>query len=227
MRKFFFISLLIWSTYAFTQPIGKIVEVDNKVIARKESKERVLTVGSLIYERETIITPANTKAKLQYLNGTLVTIQQNSNYETAAYVPQNMQANLSNGAIEYSSKSKKKALIQTPVVALAIQGTRFKLIATPDNTYIEVSEGLVKGGDVLLGPSQPYNSGSFNRSQTFTPGSIPWDSYTSATIDAGDIGNSFSFDNELNTSTIDNLAISTAINTLVTQSAEIAVAGCH
>jgi hypothetical protein len=177
MKKLIFISLLISTLSAFAQSIGTILVAVNNVSAEQGTQKRTLSRGSAINTGDTIITGPNSHAQLKYSNGTLVTIQQNTRYQTTEYDPKkavSLKSNLSTGAIEYKSTGKKKGVIQTPVVALAILGTDFQAIATPTQTYLNVIEGLVSADGVIVGPGQTNTSGSFNTNNQFVPGTIPW-----------------------------------------------------
>jgi len=170
----------------FSQSIGTIIFAVNKVTAQQGSKERTLTRGSPVYVGETIVTGPDSRAQLKYLNGTLIDIQPNTHYQTVAYQPKDLKSNLSIGAIQYTSTGKKKGTIQTPVVALAILGTQFQLIATPTMTYINIIQGYISVNGVVYGPGEQYSSGSFDQNGNFTPGTIPWAStngnFTTGTI---------------------------------------------
>ncbi|KTD58254.1 FecR protein [Legionella sainthelensi] len=222
MKNLMVISVLFYSINAVAQPVAKVLNVTNTAIAKKGNIQRILSPGSTIHIGESIITKANAKIDIQYENGTLVAVQKNSNYETVAYTPQaalKLKAKLNNGAIEYKSTGKKKGLIQTPVVALAIQGTQFKLIAAPQKTYIQVTEGMVKSGNELLGPSQKFASGSFDKNQKFTPGRIPWNTYSSlsaANMALPTQNEAVILSNELNMELVANVSTNAAIDSLVT-----------
>ncbi|KTD11630.1 FecR protein [Legionella gratiana] len=224
MKKLIVISIFFYSISVVAQPVAKVVNVTNTAIAKKGNIQRVLSPGSPIHIGESIITKANSKIDIQYENGTFVAVQKNSNYETVAYKPQaelKLKAKLNKGAIEYNSTGKKKGLIQTPVVALAIQGTRFKLIAIPQKTYIEVTEGMVKSGNQLLGPSQQFASGSFDKNQKFTAGPIPWKAYssldtTNKTEQTQDQTHAVVQSNEINMDLVANVSTNAAIDSLVT-----------
>lgn len=225
IKKIIFIILLLQLSLSFAQPIGKIVGVTNKVIAQKGNTQRVLKSGSPIYKDEAIITETQANTTLQYTNGTQVAIQQNSNFTTLNYAPkaeQKLKAVLNKGAIEYHSTGKKKGIIQTPLVALAIQGTQFKLISTPDKTYVQVTEGEVRVGNQVLSPSQQFSSGSFDKNGKFTPGSIPWEAYTGGTTqEVSSDNNNLSVINELTMNVIETVNTSSAIDGLM----EMASAG--
>jgi hypothetical protein len=159
----------------FSQSIGTLIYAINKVTAQQGSSQRTVTRGSSIFTGDTIITGADSRAQIKYTNGTLVSIQPNSRYQTLAYgAKSQMKSKLSTGAIEYNSKGKKKAVVQTPVVALAILGTHFRVMVQGNKTFVQVFEGLIMGNNTLLGPGQAFSSGSFDSNGNFTPGSIPW-----------------------------------------------------
>ncbi|KTC92099.1 FecR family protein [Legionella cincinnatiensis] len=222
MKKLIVINVLLYSINVVAQPVAKVLNVTNTAIAKKGNIQRILSPGSPIHIGESIITKANAKIDIQYENGTLVAVQKNSNYETVAYKPKaelKLKAKLNTGAIEYKSTGKKKGLIQTPVVALAIEGTQFKLIATPQKTYIQVTEGMVKSGNELLGPSQKFASGSFDKNQKFTPGSIPWNTYSSlgaTNMTVPTQNQTVMLSNEINMDLVANMSTSAAVDSLVT-----------
>lgn len=176
LKKFLllWICLLSFTTHALSKPIGTVLSTVNQV----KTENRTLTRGSTLYTGDTIITGAKSSAQIKYLNGTLITIHANSRYQTLAYEPNHqlsLKSKLSPGAIEYTSNGKKKSMLQTPVVALAIEGTQFRVIATKQTTWLDVSEGLVIGNGVKVGPEQQFSSGSFDSKGHFTPGNIPWE----------------------------------------------------
>ncbi|MCE3044039.1 FecR domain-containing protein [Legionella quinlivanii] len=238
MKKIILLIFILFTGTAFTAPAALVLSVTSKVSAQQGGKERTLGRGSQLFTGDTIITGAGAKAEIKYTDGSLVSIQENTSYQIVSYSSQQnveFKTKLNKGAIEYTSSKKKKGSIQTPVVALAILGTKLQAIATPSNTYLDVKQGLVKGGNQLVGPGQQFSSGSFDRSGNFTPGPIPWkysDSTQTSSTDssAGTTGgnsNSSTIEQNsqiatetigLTTSLIENTTINTAVSNIVTES---------
>lgn len=237
MKKIILVIFILFTGTAFTAPAALVLLVSNKVSAQQAGKERALSRGSQLFTGDTIITGAGAKAEIKYTDGSLVSIQENTSYQIVSYSSQQnveFKTKLNKGAIEYTSSKKKKGSIQTPVVALAILGTQLQAIATPSNTYLDVKQGLVQGGNQLVGPGQQFSSGSFDRSGNFTPGPIPWkysDSTQTSSTDssAGTTGDSNSSTIEQNsqiatetigltTSLIENTTINTAVSNIAIES---------
>lgn len=183
MKKLMFFCLMIVSMVVFSESIGTVLVAVDKVMAEQGSKKRTLTRGSPIYTGESIITGSNAHAQIKYTNGTLVSIEANSHYQTVSYAPKSdtvIKSKLNKGSIVYESKNKKqkKGVLETPVVALAVLGTKFQANVTSDNTSLKVTDGTVCVDNLAtntveqpcLGPNQQLISGVFDRNKKFTPG---------------------------------------------------------
>ncbi|WP_162263109.1 FecR family protein [Legionella birminghamensis] len=235
MKKILLLIIIFSIGKAFAEPAALVLVASNKVIAQQGSKERALSRGSQVFTGDTIVTGPGAQAQIKYTDGSLVSIQENTSYQIVSYSSkQNVEfkTKLDKGAIEYTSSKKKKGSIKTPVVALAILGTQLQAIATPSNTYLNVKQGLVQGGNQLVGPGQQFSSGSFNSSGNFTPGPIPWnynDTTQSNTNSAGTTDSSSASVTEgntqiasetitLTTSVVESTTINSTVNNIVVQS---------
>ena len=118
--------------------IGTLIFTADQVTAEQNHVKRTLARGDALYAGDVIITSDKSQAKIKYNNGTLVSIESNSNYQVsqaATKADGAFDATLNKGAIEYKSTGKKKqGTLHTPVVALAILGTDFK--ATVDWNFL-------------------------------------------------------------------------------------------
>lgn len=119
-----------------------------------------LTRGASLQAGDSIITATASSAKIKYSNGTLVTVGENSNYKILGVSPkQEISAELKKGKLESESTENKKESLKTPVIALAVLGTHFKVYA-PDskNTFTGVESGKVQAGNLTVGPGQSVQS---------------------------------------------------------------------
>lgn len=159
MKKLILISLLLVSYNLLAQSIGTVLFSTKNVIARNNGSERTISRGSPLNAGDTIVTAAEAVAKIRYLNGTLVTIGPNSEYTILSYAPKQgevINAKLSQGKIESDTNGgETRETLQTPVVALAINGTKFKVYVSNDKkTNVQLISGKVKVGTTSLKPGE-------------------------------------------------------------------------
>lgn len=174
---------MIYSLGVYSESIGIVLSAVDKVIAEQGNAKRILSRGSPIFTGDSIITGSSARAQIKYTNGALVSIDSNSHYKTVHYAPKSditIKSKLTSGSIDYDSnaKTKKKSVLETPVVALAILGTRLQVKVSADNTALKVTKGKVCVDnpstntieEPCLGPDQTVSSGVFDRDKKFTPG---------------------------------------------------------
>lgn len=132
MKKLISTGLLILSHSIYADSIGTVLFTAKQVTAENSGATRALVRGGVLQVGDTIITAADASAKIKYANGTLVSIGPGSNYKIVSYSPNQsdvtLTAQLNQGKIESLTDGKeKREALKTPVVALAITGTRYKV----------------------------------------------------------------------------------------------------
>lgn len=158
MKKIVSLSLLLVVSNGFADSVGTVLFAAQKVIAQNGGAERALTRGASLSTGDTIITAANASAKIKYTNGTIVSIGAGSNYKIISYAPKQsdvaITAQLNKGKIEsQTSGSEKREALKTPVVALAITGTKYKVyVKDRKKTNVELIEGKIQIGSQVLHP---------------------------------------------------------------------------
>ena len=159
MKKLILICWLLGATNLFAQSVATVLFTTNKVVANHNGVERALSRGSSLNAGDAIITTAGGAANIKYLNGTLVNIGESSNYKILAYSPKHndvqIKAELSVGKVEFTTPGKMKETLKTPVIALAILGTRAKVyVPAKDEMYLMVYEGQVLAGNRFVNPGE-------------------------------------------------------------------------
>lgn len=234
--SFLCFSLLFHCVSAYSENVALVLATVNTVLSERNGTEQVLKRGDNLTQGDAIVTKSGASVQIKYNDGTLVTIKENSHFEMLSFAPKgdvSIKMQLNSGALQYESnhelKNKHKAIIETPVVALSILGTKLNVVVdgkdcklcqqqfdgkhhSPLNfdckTYVDVKQGLVQGNQQFLGPKVTVQSGVFGANQSFTPGPIPWE--------MGAIGAPIGFvDNTIatNISTINNSIINNVTNT--------------
>jgi preprotein translocase subunit YajC len=182
MRKWAAVGLFFYSIALCAQPIGTVLFTLDKVVAEQNHVSRMLTRGSILNSGDVIITGAGAQAKIKYMNGTLVSINSNSNYQVSparSEVKDSYEATLNEGSISYSSSGQKKqGILHTPIIALAILGTEFTAQLSPPPHKLNLS---IISGQVQLGDGQVLHGGynaviSANGKVTVSPASKHHDS---------------------------------------------------
>lgn len=156
MKKVIATGLIMLASQVFAQSAATVLFTQKKVVAQHKGGERAITRGSAVEVGEEVITGDSAAANLQYSNGALVSIGENSNYKILAYAPKEsvqIKAELSKGKIEIKTPEKIKESLKTPILSLAILGTDVRVyVASPKMTYVQVIEGLVLARNEFLRP---------------------------------------------------------------------------
>ncbi|VEB35075.1 FecR family protein [Legionella cherrii] len=156
MKKIIITGLFMLASQVFAQSAATVLFTQKKVIANHNGVERVLSRGSALDPGDEVITGDGAAASLQYTNGALVNIGNNSNYKILAYSPKEsvqIKAELSKGKAEIKTPEKIKESLKTPILSLAILGTDVRIyVPSHSMTYIEVIEGLVLARNEYLRP---------------------------------------------------------------------------
>ncbi|KTD39935.1 FecR protein [Legionella parisiensis] len=130
----------------FAQTAATVLFTQKKVVARHNGAERVITRGSSVGVGDEVVTGDGAAANLQYSNGALVSMGENSNYKILAYAPKEavqIKAELSKGKLEIKTPEKIKESLKTPILSLAILGTEIRVYVVGNVTNIQVIDGLV------------------------------------------------------------------------------------
>ncbi|HHF7365819.1 TPA: FecR domain-containing protein [Legionella bozemanae] len=155
MKKVIFTGLLMLASQLFAQSAATVLFTQKKVVARHNGAERGITRGSSVGVGDEVVTGDGAAANLQYTNGALVSMGENSNYKILAYAPKEavqIKAELSKGKLEIKTPEKIKESLKTPILSLAILGTNVRVYVVGKATYIQVIEGLVLARGEYLRP---------------------------------------------------------------------------
>jgi hypothetical protein len=146
MKKLILIGFL-FTTNQVLADAAKVLYTQNKVTASHNGSVRTLSRGATLDAGDQITTGAGAAIHLQYTNGTLINLGDNSTYKILAYSPKadvQINAELSHGKLEVQNPGKIKETLKTPIVSLAILGTHINVYVPSDKmTYIQVIEGLI------------------------------------------------------------------------------------
>lgn len=162
MKKVISIFLFLVSQHVFADAVATVIFTAKKVVAQGGGGERTLSRGSSLSAGDSIVTSADATARIKYLNGTLVTIGGDSNYKIISYAPPKsdvvINAELSRGKIQSETAGdKKREALKTPIVALAITGTKFNvLVGGPKKTNVQVINGEVQVNGVAWRAGQSF-----------------------------------------------------------------------
>lgn len=159
VKKIIAVCCLFINSLGYSESAGIVLFTVKQVTAQRNGAEVKLARGAQFYAGDAIITAADATAKIRFTNGTLVTIGSDSNYKILAYAPNQsevLKANLSKGKIESQSVgTQKRESLKTPIVAIAIAGTHFKVfVADLKKTNVELESGHVKVGETNLSPGE-------------------------------------------------------------------------
>lgn len=200
MKKWLFIFLFLYQAIAIAEQAGTLLFATKQVYVERAGQEKSVSRGASLFVGDRLITREGAQAQFKYSNGTLISLQPNSSYKILSYTPQdkNIQskASLDRGGLESTTQGQKKASLQTPVVALAINGTKYRIgifcsnrakvtrlptgkkVTTKgcEQAGIEVTEGqVIVNGSYALGPGEPHNAALYNGiTQQITYGPIDW-----------------------------------------------------
>lgn len=189
MRRIILIGFLLIVGHVFAAPAATVLFTQNKVTAINNGKERILSRGATLDAGDHIITTKGAVANIQYSNGTLVNIGEDSSYVILAYSPKQddvqIKAELSKGKVEIKNTGKIKETLRTPITPLAILGTHINVyVPSSKITYIKVTEGLVlvkntylRAGDSVSAAQNkvvnaPFPKNGQVKSPSKAPGSI-------------------------------------------------------
>lgn len=155
MKKVIFTGLLILSTQLFAQSAATVLFTQKQVVVRHNGAEHGISRGSAVNVGDEVITGKDAAANLQYKNGALVNLGENSNYKILGYAPKEsvqIKAELNKGKLEIKTPEKIKESLKTPILSLAILGTHVRVYVVGKETYIQVIEGLVLARNEYLRP---------------------------------------------------------------------------
>ncbi len=155
MRQLLSICLLLMATPALADNVATVLFTAKDVSLNRTGAQSKLARGGSLQTGDAIITAAESSAKIKYANGTLVSIGENSNYKILAYSPNQgdveIAAELKSGKIESKTTGQKKETLKTPVIALAILGTQYKVyVPNEKKTYTIVQSGKIEAGNMIL-----------------------------------------------------------------------------
>jgi hypothetical protein len=158
MKQLISFILVLSASTAFSS-IGTVLFTIKNVVAENGGVRHALTRGSVLNVNDVILTAADASAKIKYLNGTLVTIGPSSSYKIVAYSPtqtETLKAELTKGKIESQTHGgTKKEALKTPIVALAITGTTYRVyVADAKNTNVQLIDGQITLGGKVLQPGE-------------------------------------------------------------------------
>lgn len=227
MKKWLFVFLFVQYVVGFSQSAGKILFTSKDVIAERNNQQRTLSRGSEFFEGDKISTREGALAQLQYSNGTLVSLQPNTTYSVVSYSKEAKAVNsayLSRGGLQSTTSEKKKSLLGTPLVALAIAGTKYRAAIFCNTKQckkfaIEVTEGkVILDNRFPLGPGERQNSAIYNaNTKQITYGPINWSAHGWVTFPSSQSSNDENFiDPSTLTQVVNATAVNTAANTITT-----------
>lgn len=162
MKKVISIFIFLVSQHVFADAVATVIFTAKKVVAQGGGGDRTLSRGSSLSAGDSIVTSADATARIKYLNGTLVTIGSDSNYKIISYAPPKsdvvINAELTRGKIQSETAGdKKREALKTPIVALAITGTKFNvLVGGPSKTNVQVINGEVQVNGVAWRAGQSF-----------------------------------------------------------------------
>lgn len=186
MKKLTLLCLLI-STAQLHAAAATVLFTSNKVTGMHAGASRDITRGTTLDAGDSITTGPDAVANIKYTNGTLVNIGANSNYKILDYSPKQgdvqIKSELSSGSMNTKTDGKTKEKVKTPVIALAVLGTKFELAVLCDKqgsvknrekckktANVHIIEGKVQVGNQILGPGA---SVEINSSGTIRPAPFP------------------------------------------------------
>lgn len=155
MKKLILLVLLS-ATHLLFAKAATVISTKDTVTLTHNGSQRTISRGAAVDVGDSIVTAAGAIARIRYGNGTLVSIAPNSNYKILAFAPDaevQIKAELSKGAIVSKTRGNVKESLKTPVIAMAILGTKYAaFVRNSKQTYAQVMEGSVQVGDRVLGP---------------------------------------------------------------------------
>lgn len=128
MKISWFLACLCISITTVAQPVAKVLFTSGKVTATRNGKAQMIQRGANLSVGDVIETYGNAEARFRYNNGSLVTLSLAANYQILKYEPKQnveIEAKLNRGKAHILTEGnrKKKEILRTNVVAMAILGT--------------------------------------------------------------------------------------------------------
>lgn len=187
MKKLIVLCLLCTTHYLFAAPAATVLFTSGKVSGSGGS---AIARGASLSAGDSVITGDASAANIKYTNGTLVNLGANTNYKILEYSPKQgetqIKSELNQGDMNSKTNGKTKESVKTPVVALAVLGTKFELAVhcnkkfgflrkkkCTDQVNVHVIEGRVNvGGQTInAGQSVVATSASGVKPAPFPPSS--------------------------------------------------------
>lgn len=161
MRKLISVFFLFSITQVFSQSAAIVLFTAQKVTAQNGTNVRPIVRGQSLDEGDVIATAANSAARIRFLNGTLVTLGANSSYKIVSYNPTSdvvINAELTKGTLQSQTvNAKKREALKTPVIALAITGTKYNVyVSSPIKTNVQVINGIVEANGRAFGAGKSF-----------------------------------------------------------------------
>lgn len=131
---------------------GTAVGVNPEAVARINTRDRVLVVGDGISVGETLSTGPRGQVQIIFADDTHMVVGPNSSLLIETYLMRNngtaekLAVNALAGSFRFiTGRSPKPAYeINTPTAAIAVRGTEFDLVVTPDDTRVMLYEGALQ-----------------------------------------------------------------------------------
>lgn len=152
------IVLLSVTIIASSQPVAKVISTSGTVSVTRGGKVRSLQRGANLSVGDVVQTQSGAVARLRYNNGSFVTLTNKANYQILKYAPQQeveIEAGLNRGQarIVTEGSRRKKEILKTKVVAMAILGTDVTANTGSGTTLqVTLAQGLVNIDGVNLNP---------------------------------------------------------------------------
>ncbi|VEG89610.1 FecR family protein [Legionella spiritensis] len=218
MNKLIFICCLFLTGHVFSQSVATVLFTSHTVKVKRGGVESNISRGASLQNGDTIVTSGQAVAKIKYANGTLVTLGENSVYKILAYSGNQhdiqIKSELTSGKIHSKTSGKKKEILKTPVVALAILGTDYN-VYTPNSkaTYVLVNEGTIQAN----GKTLDIGAGFLITAAGISEAPFPLEGRVDDTSGAG-----VDLNTEVNVNDLDNLDVA-ATSLDVSQAANVAI----
>ena len=168
--KLLLMALLVCATPQALVAAPNVAEVITSIGTVKASdiktQERTLQRGSLLYVGDTIVVGSDSKAKIKFSDGGLLTLIANSEFRIDSYsfeMPgekDESKASLLKGGFRALSGSiGKETEVQTPVASLGLRGTLYEVNITSPGVYYACEKGEIEikteAGSVRIGEKVP------------------------------------------------------------------------
>ena len=171
----FFLVVCLFPTGILAKEVGRFTTVEGKVGLQKKGKEAIQAQPQTgAEEKDAIKTEAMSRAQIQFLDASTMTVAPLSNVTIESYMYDAKKgelgclSELTKGVVHLvvnplAKLEKKEFLIKTPTATLGIRGTELYLLIGPDFTDVYVKTGTVSAAankakleksDVGPGPNQ-------------------------------------------------------------------------